>query len=301
MTLSYASIIFPVLGGAGSSTAQMQSGSGGLTFSGISGFGNTSHNSIGSGSPKLTGLEINIVAGGNGSLVLNSIESTGAAHIASKCTGSVNVAKLSSYGLGSVGQVGKGSISLDKLFVVGSAHYISSAQGAIIFPVLEAEGYSFTELFYTTVLNPLNASVTEYTNFNFSSYCEFPANNFLGANSNGVFKLFTGDTDDGSLISARMEFGITDLSDENKKRVCDGYISYRGDGTLEIMLDADEQGNYDIYNVVPIGDMRLRNYRFKTSKYRQGKLWTLIVQNKDGANLDINEIALFYDILSRRI
>ena len=108
-------------------------------------------------------------------------------------------------------------------------------------------------------------------------------------------------TDDGAAISCKLRMGTTDLGEMNKKHVCDGYINYRGDGTLEILLEADEQDTPDISNVIGSGDMQLKDYRFKCSRFRNGRNWRITVQNKDGSNMDINEVALFYDILSRRV
>ncbi|MCK5611056.1 hypothetical protein KAR91_54790, partial [Candidatus Pacearchaeota archaeon] len=45
----------------------------------------------------------------------------------------------------------------------------------------------------TSVMNTENNAVTEYSNFDFNSMCEFNGV-YLGGNSNGIFQM-TGDTD----------------------------------------------------------------------------------------------------------
>lgn len=321
MTVAYAFINLKNLGSVGSGTSPLFLGTGAVTFplltagsstdandnggsaelSLLEGYGIGTSHYAGTGSAVFPMLELSLTAGGNAAAVTLALEAVGTAHLSSLASGVIQLPKLRAYGEVFVGQVGAGATRFPLLTSTGSSHFISSAQGAPTFPILQVEAYSFTEIFYTTVLNVFNTAVSEYTNFNFNSYCEFPANNFLGASTSGLFRLFSGDTDNGDLISARMEFGISDFNEESKKRVCDGYINYRGSGTLELILETDEQEEPDIYNVIPIADGRLRNYRFKTSKYRQGKNWRITVQNKDGADLDINEIALLYDILSRRV
>jgi acylphosphatase len=319
MTIAYSFGIIHKLTGGGAGSSPISAGAGLGTFPILTGdatahnyitgsffktlecYGSGSQTQHASGNGEFKALDVYMTAGGNATGNVVTLTATGTGFISSKADAASTLAKLTGYGEGICGQVGRGVTNLYKLTSDGEAHLISIAQGAGTFPILECHGLSLTEFFSTIVINSMHAVLTEYTNFNFNSYCEFPVNSFLGAGETGVFKVFTGDTDNGDSIDARMEFGITDFSEEARKRLCDGYINYRGDGTLEILVEVDEQDTPDIYNVIHDGDMKLHNYRFKTSKFREGRNWRFIITNKDGSNLDINEIALFYDILSRRM
>jgi hypothetical protein len=237
-----------------------------------------------------------------GNIVLPGVSVSGALHITPLATGGVQLFPLSVYGLGYEGQGGRGNLLIPSLVIQGTAYPIPIASGAMLLPLLGLNGSIYnTYLYQTVVTNLKHYAVSNYLNFNFTSFCEFPLGVFLAAGDEGLFRLYSSaDLDNGALIPAELEFGTTDFGESNLKNCPDGYINYRGDGYAEITALADEGVEYP-YQTTDAADTVLRNYKFKMSKRVEGKNWRFSVKNVDGSDLDINEVAIFYDVLSRRI
>jgi hypothetical protein len=240
--------------------------------------------------------------GGTASGELTTLTGTGEGYLVAIARGAALFQGLRGNASGLMGQVGEADSVLPMLTISTTSHFDISATATATLPMLIGVGTALQEIFTTLVMNTRNTALTEFAGFEFNSYCEFPKGVFLGAGTSGLYQLFNGaETDDGASIPCRLRMGTTDLGEMNKKHVCDGYINYRGDGILEILLEADEQDIPDVTNVIGLGNMQLRDYRFKCSKFRNGRNWRITIQNKDGSSMDVNEIALFYDILTRRV
>ena len=247
--------------------------------------------------------------GAQGGFVLPGINLSGTGRPIPLTSGSVILGGLQVTGTAIPGQLGVGSIVLPLFQLLGTAYPVPHGVGSVVLPMFVIGGTGFSLLgdipevqYRTVVVNTRLATVSEYLGFNFDSFCEFPEGVFLAAGPTGLYQLYsTSSTDDGDLINAELEFGTTDFGEQTKKNCTDGYINYRGDGLVEINALADELKDPDIYHTTDPADTRLRNFKFKMSKFRNGKNWRFSVKNIEGSDLDINEVAFFYDVLSRRI
>ena len=274
----------------------------------ISGSSN-SQSLSGSGSMVLPLFSFSGTVGAQGGFVLPTLFLAGAGHPISSAGGTLILGSLQVSGTGIPGQWGVGSVLLPVFQVVGTAYPVPSGVGSIVLPMFTIGGTGFTlsgdvpgVQYRTVVVNTKLAVVSEYLGFNFDSFCEFPEGVFLAAGDSGLYQLYSeSGADDGNLINAELEFGTTDFGEQTKKNCTDGYINYRGDGLVEIDALADELKDPDIYHTTDPADTRLRNFKFKMSKFREGKNWRFSVKNVEGSDLDINEVAVFYDVLSRRI
>ena len=274
----------------------------------ISGTSN-SQSLSGSGSMVLPLFSFSGTVGAQGGFVLPGINLSGAGHPVSATSGSLILGSLQVAGTGIPGQLGVGSIVLPLIQLLGTAYPVPSGAGAFSLPMITIGGTGFAlsgdvpEVQYrTVVVNTRLSAVSEYLEFNFDSFCEFPEGVFLAAGPTGLYQLYsTSGTDNGNLINAELEFGTTDFGESTKKNCTDGYTNYRGDGLVEINALVDELENPDIYHTTDPADTRLRNYKFKMSKFREGMNWKFSAKNIEGSDLDINEVAFFYDVLSRRI
>jgi hypothetical protein len=262
-----------------------------------------------SGSMVLPLFSFTGTVGAQGGLVLPGFSLAGAGHCVSLASGGMTLGRILVLGTATPGQQGVGSLTLPLFTFAGTSHHVPHGVGSIVLPVFAIGGEGFAlagvvpaVLHSTIVVNTKYAAVSEYLEFNFDSYCEFPAGVFLAAGPVGLYQLYSdAGTDNGNLINAELEFGTTDFGEQTKKNCTDGFINYRGDGLVEINALADELEDPDIYRTKEPADSRLRNYKFKMSKFRNGKNWKFSVKNIEGSALDINEVAFFYDVLSRRI
>jgi hypothetical protein len=286
------------------------SNGGGLVLSSllISGTSNTQNLSC-SGGMVLPLFSFAGTVGAQGGFVLPGFNLSGSGHCVGLAQGGFTLGRVLVLGTATPGQNGVGSLVLPVFSLSGTTHHVPHGHGSLTIPVFTicSTGFALAGVvpeipYRTVVVNPRYAAVSEYVEFNFDSFCEFPAGVFLAAGPTGLFQLYS-DTglDNGNLISAELEFGTTDFGEQTKKNCTDGFINYRGDGLAEINALADELEDPDIYQTKEIADSRLRNYKFKMSKFRNGKNWKFSVKNVAGSNLDINEVAFFYDVLSRRI
>ena len=274
----------------------------------ISGSSN-SQSLSGSGSMVLPLFSFSGTVGARGGFSLPTLFLAGAGHPVSASSGSIILGSLQVSGTGVPGQRGAGSIILPVTQLSGTAYPVPSGVGLFSLPLFTISGTGLVlsgdvpgVQYRTVVVNTRLAAVSEYLGFNFDSFCEFPEGVFLAAGDSGLYQLYSeSGTDEGNLINAELEFGTTDFGESTKKNCTDGYINYRGDGLVEIDALADELKDPDIYHTTDPADTRLRNFKFKMSKFRNGKNWRFSVKNIEGSDLDINEVAFFYDVLSRRI
>ena len=251
--------------------------------------------------------------GGGFSLPIFKLGGTG--HCTSVAAGAIKLKHVWAYGAAKPGQQGAGTVLIPVLSLLGTGYPVPHGTGGVLLNEFVLEGYAFNEVgsavpYRTVVVNTRHAAISEYLNFNFESFCEFPAGTFLAVDEAGnLYQLYnsTG-TDDGDLINAELQFGTTDFNVDTKKNCVDGFINFRGDNSAEINVLVDEMQDPnsgeempDVYLIQGIADGRLRNYKFKMSRKREGKNWRFSVKNVNGSSLDINEVAVFYDVLSRRV
>jgi hypothetical protein len=250
-----------------------------------------------------------------GKIALPAYTVAGTGFIADKANGGLTRPRLVALGSATPGQIGTGALVIPLLQYAGTMHQNPRGAGALVIPLFAIEGEAFNEVnsvvpYRTVVVNTRHFTTSEYLNFNFDSFCEFPAGVFLATDDSGdLYQLYSDSgLDNGSLINAELQFGTTDFNVDTKKSCIDGFVNFRGDGSLEIdaLVDEAQDPNSgeeapDIYTITGIADGRLRNYKFKMSRKREGKNWRFSVKNVNGSDLDLNEVAVFYDILSRRI
>jgi hypothetical protein len=255
------------------------------------------------GTVVLPALYVSGKFGGHGGVELPLFTISARGYLAPDADASISLGRLTIFGGGVTGQSGAGSIALPVLSFSGVGYYKPSGAGAVVLPslIVNSLGYN-VEVYKTVVLNTQRSAVSNYLGYSFNSMCEFPKGSFIGAGMLGIYNLLgTSGLDNGSMIPAELELGTTDFGEQVHKYCVDGYVNYRGGGNLEILSLVDEMEDPDVFNVTAVADGRLRNYKFKMSRFRRGKNWRFSVRNVDGSDLDINELVVFYEALSRRI
>lgn len=177
---------------------------------------------------------------------------------------------------------GAAVITLPRLAV--SALAVSSARAA--------------EDYVGVVLNTTTGAATTYTNMPFNSMTWFNGV-VLAAGPDGIIAL-TGDTDRGDAVEAALAGGIADFGSAQFKRVTTAYVGYRADGDLELTLTADEHHTYS-YRLLPRQLDALHASRVKLGRGVDGRYWQWRVDNIDGAQFALDELALVVEPTSRRV
>ena len=263
-----------------------------------------------SGSLVLPIFSFSATFGAPGTSKIPAVVASGTAHLAILGTSGITFGHIVARGTGREGQVGSGTLVIPAIQFAGTTHELPLGIAALSMPVFAMEGEGFNTSVYRTVVAQIrNFAVSEYVNFNFVGFCEYPTGTFLAIDEQGnLYRLYTtAGSDNGTLIDAELQFGTTDFGADANKNCVDGFVNFRGDGDLIIKALVDEKIDPntggeapDIYHIIGAADGGLKTYKFKMSRFRTGRNWRFSVKNVNGSDFDLNEVAVFYDILSRR-
>lgn len=129
-------------------------------------------------------------------------------------------------------------------------------------------------------------SVSEYSNYNFNSFCKFNGV-YLGADSSGIHTL-SGDTDNAVSIQASIKTGIWDIGSEFIKRLTDVWIGILGNGGYEITVITDDNGEA----VYSLQGAKNTTHIIKTNTARgvKGRYWQITLRNTGGSDFRLDSI-----------
>jgi concanavalin A-like lectin/glucanase superfamily protein len=206
------------------------------------------------------------------------------------------------------GSNGNASITLPSLTLGANAQTSSDGAAQIILPMFYLAGMSLAPVTSLPIIAaaPLNALVLEtsatrlttYSHFAFNSLAEFNGV-ALGANADGIYQL-GGDADDIDDIVATAEFGVSDFRTAYLKRLPDAYVGYRAGGELTLTVRIDEDNEYH-YTLLPRKAVGLHPARVKLGRGAKGRYFQLALQNRAGADFELDQLALTADALSRKL
>jgi len=161
----------------------------------------------------------------------------------------------------------------------------------LILPALtcEAEGtVACREENLTLVMELTRFAVTQYTNYNFNSFCKI-GDTYVGATDKGIHEL-TGDTYNNIHIDSLITFLTSDFGSINQKRIRELYVGHEVPGSLEITLKADD-GEEKTYILTPeFESQKQHGDRLKISRKKKGRYWTMSIANVDGCDFSIDQI-----------
>ncbi len=212
-------------------------------------------------------------------------------------TAAIELPMLTVDAAGYTSHTGSATITLPMLRVIGAA---SSPLPAVDADAGEAGSGTGLELAAgeALVLNLRNNAASTYDNYAFNSFATFNGV-ALGANADGIFAL-TGELDDTANIAATARMGVTDFNDAHLKRVSSAYVGYRTDGEAVLRVSVAE-GEWFEY---PLEDRDMdgaHGTRAKIGKGLKGRYWQAEVANVNGASLELDELELVPEKLSRRL
>jgi len=149
------------------------------------------------------------------------------------------------------------------------------------------------------VMNTKNHASTEYTNFNFNSFCKYE-NTYLAASSTGLYAL-GGSDDAGINIAASFLSGSSDLGSTQLKRVERVYLGYRADGELLVKTITNE--NIERWYKLDSYDTEggAHEARIKVGKGAKSRYWQFEVTNVNGSDFDIDSFEFTPVVLTRKV
>ncbi len=201
------------------------------------------------------------------------------------------------------GTLGAARITLPMLTLDATGHTSTSGQADIVLPMLRLNASSESIPTPATVLSALvleteATRLTTYSQFAFNSLAEFNGV-ALGANENGLF-ILSGNNDDEAAITSTVRFGVNGFKEARLKRPLNVYVGYRAEGEMTLTVSFDEDDEYQ-YTLLPRKAQGIHPARVKLGRGAKGRYVQLALQNRDGADFELDQMELVQDLLSRRL
>jgi hypothetical protein len=154
----------------------------------------------------------------------------------------------------------------------------------------------------TLVLNLKRKAPSQYCDYDFNSMVKFNGA-YIGAGDDGIFQLFTGDTDDdgaeGAAIAAFIELPKSNMGIPNMKRFRRMYFGYIADGNLSLTLTVDDTAQTPVAMAPYLSDKQSHQV-VNITRVGQGAYWQIRIDNVDGADFTIDSIHALINVLGRK-
>jgi len=148
-------------------------------------------------------------------------------------------------------------------------------------------------------MNTKSGALTNYDNFGFTSMA-FHGGKLYATSPEGVFELGA-DDDDGRDIDALAKGGFLDFGREENKRMSDIFVGYTG-GDIECDVETyDGPKEVYTYRMERRDADAPRNNRLKVGRGLSSRYWGLAFRNKNGADFQIQDVAVQIAVSKRRL
>ncbi len=145
-------------------------------------------------------------------------------------------------------------------------------------------------------------AVSEYRNYPFNGFTKF-GRKYYGTSDDGLY-LLEGQDDDGDAISAWVKTALMDFGTGKLKRIPDVYVAFiGGDKLLLKVITTNQDGTQteDHYTTsVPPGSV-LHNGHIEVGRGLKARYFQTVLENVDGADFEIDELAWRVVVLDKRI
>lgn len=171
---------------------------------------------------------------------------------------------------------------------------IDALEGKVLFKLGD-------DIYQGWVFNTEHRAFSEYTNYPFNSIVEFRGTP-LGASEDGIYQL-EGADDAGTAIDAAVKTKMTSLRERMLKEVDCVYIGYTSDGQMVLKTTVERNGErQEFWYAEKHGvSSHLRTGRFNVQRGLRSTYWQFELVNKDGADFELEDVTILYEVLSRRI
>ena len=136
-------------------------------------------------------------------------------------------------------------------------------------------------------VNQRNQAVTQYTGYEFNSMAVW-GDRPIAIDENGIYELFTGDTDNGREIDARVDFPQLQLGTLKLKRIRAVVVGARVDGTIRVAVEDDDKAKRRYYtpSFLPGNQQLLRTTCGRN--FHKGCYYTIGVENVQGSDFHLD-------------
>lgn len=262
-----------------------------FALGGQGGMGATADNSL----PVLT---LTTKAGGRGQNLMPLASLAAIAHTDFRGAAANNIPRFTLIGAAHTDSApSKGVNALPLFKLTAAAHININGVAANALPLFQIQSNVFVDVLNALTaqafsINMNNGGNTEYTNFDFNSFCVFNGK-LLGSNDNGIFAL-EGTDDNGTPITMTFRTGQGNFGNSYKKNVPDIYVSCQGAASLKTITDDNKESS--VFSVQ--GD-NFKSKRVKPPLGRQSVYWGVELSSSD-PNCVVSEVELLTDLAQRR-
>jgi hypothetical protein len=144
------------------------------------------------------------------------------------------------------------------------------------------------------VTNAATGGVTRYDNFGFRSFVQVGQRSF-GVRADGLYEL-NGDTDNGDLINAVVDFVAEDFDTAMKKRVDNLYVGLATDGQIFVRM-RDDDGREVVYRAAQYKS----TYKVKTGKGLASRFWNMRLEIVGATYGEIDNVEWYVGATGRRL
>jgi len=144
------------------------------------------------------------------------------------------------------------------------------------------------------VTNAATGGVTRYDNFGFRSFVQVGQRSF-GLRADGLYEL-TGESDNGELINAIVDFVAEDFGTAMKKRVDNLYVGLATDGQIFVRM-RDDDGREVTYRAAQYKS----TYKVKTGKGLASRFWNMRLEIVGATYGEIDNVEWYVGATGRRL
>lgn len=203
---------------------------------------------------------------------------------------------------GEAGANGTASLELPAIILAAVSGEPIVGTAELSLPAIDMTGNGYNtpaDVWRTWVMHLENKAVTEYTNFEFTSYMVFNGNVYA-SNTTGIFLLDEVGQDasvniDGSFLTGKYNF-----DDSHTKRIPRLYAEAKLDGDFQIKTVAEVTGTRT-YGLYYDGLAAIRTRRVPIGRGPRSVYWQFGGQNVAGADFEFVRILLHPEVTKRRV
>ena len=150
----------------------------------------------------------------------------------------------------------------------------------------------------TLCVNRRNSSITQFSNYPYSSYANFNGQ-ILATGEDGIYQVDTGNDDAGDNIYAAVEMPLSDFGSTSQKRLRRVHLGGEFAGGEMTVTTENREGNTRNYTATsPSGDES--NIYADIGRDGKGRYWKEIISNIDGNDFSIDTVSVVVVPLSTR-
>lgn len=207
-------------------------------------------------------------------------------------------------GLNSAATASIGIVLADKIAIENTTLSVAEAFNTMRSGVQCALRFTIDNGEYVAwVMNTESKGLSRYTNYPFNSFMKV-GGRYYGATDTGLYAL-EGEDDAGEDINVAMRLGLNAYGTQRYKRMPTFYVGFRSDGDLllkAVVSDVvDGERVAHSYRLRSTNAQNMRDGRRPIGRGLEAVYWDFVIENIDGADIEIDVIEMLPMVLTRRV